>query len=67
MLNAQSSPISAYEAQYEAVNDVFTSTATLLNHMGTFGARELGLAGEFYNPDAYLEKSRYRFYGTDID
>ena len=67
LLNAQSSLISAYEAQYEAVNDVFTSTATLLNHMGTFGARELGLAGEFYNPDAYLEKSRYRFYGTDID
>tara|TARA_B100000959_G_scaffold243238_1_gene266345 strand:+ start:195 stop:1607 length:1413 start_codon:yes stop_codon:yes gene_type:complete len=67
LLNAQSSLINAYEAQYEAANDVFTSTATLLNNMGTFGARELGLAGELYDSDAYVEKSRFKFFGTDID
>ena len=35
--------------------------------MGTFGARELGLAGELYDSDAYVEKSRFKFFGTDID
>lgn len=67
VLDARQSLDIALEQQLQARHDVFISHATLLQAMGRYTPIGLGLPVESLGAKAYVEKVRYRLFGTNLD
>ncbi|MFD2112200.1 TolC family outer membrane protein [Thiorhodococcus fuscus] len=67
VLDARQSLDSALEQQLQARYDLFMGQVNLLQVMGRYNPRGLGLAIEPLGAESYVEAVRNRLFGTDID
>lgn len=67
VLDARQNLDSALEQQLQARYDLFMGQVNLLQVMGRYDPRGLGLAVEPLGAESYVEAVRHRLFGTDID